>query len=181
MAKRGQKVSRTYLELTVTPPRIDERWDDAPLTRLSGSVDVKGRLKFPGEIKEFLNRLNSKLFVTSWSGSDFQVYTRDGFVRQIRHLEQLALLPEHRERAKRQIAVGKHFGAEVDMDSDGRILLPPSLRQQLGIEKSNASFSIIVENEHFLATPADRYESEISQFLAFMAEDSEQMNALGRQ
>jgi DNA-binding transcriptional regulator/RsmH inhibitor MraZ len=164
----------------LTPQRIDERWDDAPLTRLQCSVDTKGRLKLPTEIQRFLERLKSKLFVTTWSGSDFQVYTREGFVRQIRHLEQTSLVPEHRDAAKRQIAIGKHFGAEVDMDSDGRILLPPALRQQLGIEKSNASFSIIVDNEHFIGTPSDRYDSDIGSFLAYMAEDSEKMNALGR-
>lgn len=144
------------------------------------SVDAKGRLKIPNEIQRWLESLNSKLFVTTWSGSDFQVYLREGFASQIAHLEEIALDPEMRESAQRQIFVGKRFGAEAEMDSDGRIHLPPLLRLKLGIDKVSAPFVIGPDRDHFNLVHAAKFNELAEAYEPFMAADAELMNAVGR-
>lgn len=144
------------------------------------SVDAKGRLKIPNEIQRWLESLNSKLFVTTWSGSDFQVYLREGFASQIAHLEEIALDPEMRESAQRQIFVGKRYGAEAEMDSDGRIHLPPLLRQKLGIDKVSAPFVIGSDRDHFNLVHAAKFNEIADAYEPFMAADSELMNSVGR-
>jgi DNA-binding transcriptional regulator/RsmH inhibitor MraZ len=161
-------------------PRRDERWEGAPQHYIQCSVDAKGRLKIPNEIQRWIESLNSKLFVTSWSGLDFQVYLREGFSSQIRFLEEVSLDPELRDSAKRQIFNGRRFGAEAEMDSDGRIHLPPLLRQKLGIDKVSAPFMIGVDNDHFTLMPLATFNEIAAGSEPYMSADDELMKAVGR-
>ncbi|MDX2267281.1 MAG: hypothetical protein NW208_04195 [Bryobacter sp.] len=161
------------------PPK-DERWRDAPLAYEACSVDTKGRLKFATEIQRWLEKLDEKLFVTTWDGISFQVYTRKGFATQLEFLENRALVPETKAAAERQMRLGRHFGAEVNLDSDGRITLPQPLRQKLGIEKQNAAFMVGVNRDHFDGIPTERFMATIDADSATMAEDAETMQSQGR-
>ncbi len=126
-----------------------------------------------------MERLDTQFFVTTWSGLDFQVYTREGFVSQINFLEEVSLDPELRESARRTIFNGRKFGADVSMDSDGRVLLPPLLRQKLSIEKQAASFYIGVDYDHFTVMPAEAFLNMSEAFEPSMAADAELMKSVG--
>lgn len=163
----------------VSPPR-DERWQTAPLAYEACSVDAKGRLKFSTKIQRWLEKYDEQLFATTWDGISIQVYFRGGFARQLEYLETLLLSPETRDSAKRQIMIGRHFGAEVEMDSDGRITLPQTLRMKLGIEKQTASFMVGVNCDHFDGIPVDKFLADVDAAMASMEEDAERMQGRGR-
>jgi DNA-binding transcriptional regulator/RsmH inhibitor MraZ len=126
-----------------------------------------------------LEKLDSKLFVSTWSGLDIQVYLRDGFAEQLRFLEEVSMDPELRESARRTIFNGRRFGAEVDVDSDGRIHLPQVLRQKLGIDKVSASFYIAVDGDHFRVMTTAQFEALEAGSESTMAADAELMKSVG--
>jgi DNA-binding transcriptional regulator/RsmH inhibitor MraZ len=136
-------------------------------------------LKVPAEMQRWMERLDTPFFVTTWSGSDFQVYTRDGFVSQIEFLEEVTLDPELRESASRAIFNGRKFGGDVAMDSDGRLLLPPLLRQKLSIDKQTAAFYMGVDFDHFTAMPSDAFLNRSESYEPFMASDAELLRSVG--
>jgi MraZ protein len=95
-------------------------------------VDEKGRLKLPVAFQHYFAVLpEKKLFVTSLD-------------RRIGHIYPLMVWRENKKlfdsfrenpRAARRVAFNANdLGAESEMDQQGRILLPPELRRELGIE-----------------------------------------------
>src|SRR5262245_61223142 len=92
-------------------------------------LDEKGRLKAPTKIQEYLDALREKrLFVTSLDRTETRIYT-------------LSVWRENEKRLAREAAddvafIAADLGAESEMDSQGRILIPAKLRAELGIENS---------------------------------------------
>lgn len=91
-------------------------------------VDGAGRLKMPARVLEYLNRLADKgLFVTKLYGMT-RIYTNGAWES---NLAKLAAEPEL------QAAVAleaDRFGADAELDPQGRLTLPQTLRKAMGIE-----------------------------------------------
>jgi MraZ protein len=98
-------------------------------------VDDKGRLKLPVGFQNFVAALpEKKLFVTSLDRRIGQIYP----IRIWR--ENKDFLYEYRDNpkaAKRISFNAQDLGADSEMDNQGRVLLPPEMRRELGIENQN--------------------------------------------
>ena len=95
-------------------------------------LDEKGRLKLPAEFQHFLNLLpEKKLFVTSLDRRIAQIYPMPAWRENEKFFDAYRDDP----RIARNVAFNAaDLGAESEMDAQGRILFPPELRRELGIE-----------------------------------------------
>src|SRR3984957_306563 len=95
-------------------------------------VDDKGRLKLPVGFQDFFRALREKqLFVTSNDRKVASIYP----IAIWRQNE--AFFENYRDDPKKARAAAfnaNEFGSEAELDSQGRILLSPELRRQVGIE-----------------------------------------------
>ena len=105
---------------------------EAPRGFHAARVDEKGRLKLPAAIAEYVARLgDQQVFVTTVNGSTARIYP----ISVWRHNE--ILLEEAGEDTdlKEDVAfIAYHFGADSDVDAQGRVLVPAELRRSLRLE-----------------------------------------------
>jgi len=98
-------------------------------------VDDKGRLKLPvGFQAYFAGLAEKKLFVTSLDRRIGQIYPIANWRESKRFLN------EHRENpkaARDTLFNAQDLGADSEMDGQGRVLLPPEMRRELGIENQS--------------------------------------------
>jgi MraZ protein len=95
-------------------------------------LDDKGRLKLPAGFQTFFAALREKtLFVTSMDRKVALIYPMAIW------RENEVVFQNHKEDSKifRALAFNAYdLGAEAEMDNQGRILFPPELRRELGLE-----------------------------------------------
>lgn len=100
-------------------------------------VDDKGRLKFPEELKRYLETLPDKeFFVTTLDLKIAQIYPMQAWRANKKLLADEKANPEA---AKRLSWVAARFGGESKMDAQGRVLVPQQLRKKLQIENAQVS------------------------------------------
>jgi len=89
-------------------------------------VDEKGRLKVPAEFKRVIDdKYNAQFYITSLDGKVAQVYPFEEWER----IEQkLAALSSFNPTKKKFLTRTNYWGQVVEMDSQGRLLLPQLLR-----------------------------------------------------
>ena len=90
-------------------------------------VDEKGRLKVPAEFKRVIDeKYNEKFYITSLDGKVGQVYPFEEWER----IEQkLAGLSTFNPTKKKFLDRVNYYGQMVEMDGQGRLLLPQLLRE----------------------------------------------------
>jgi MraZ protein len=95
-------------------------------------VDDKGRLKLPVDFQGYFASLaEKKLFVTSLDRRIGQIYPIAAWRDNKRFFSEYRDNP----RVAQNVAFNANdLGADSEMDNQGRILLPPELRRELGIE-----------------------------------------------
>jgi transcriptional regulator MraZ len=89
------------------------------------TVDEKGRVKIPAEYLAELRRSGKQFYVTSENGDHARVYpmkTWEGIEQK------LAKLSSHNQAKQKFLARTNYFGQVVELDGQGRILIPPVLR-----------------------------------------------------
>ena len=105
---------------------------EPPRGMFPGRLDDKGRMKMPVAFQQFLGALREKkLFVTSLDRRIAQIYP----IAVWRENEKF--FDTYREDTKlaRNVAFNAaDLGAESELDAQGRILFPPELRRELGLE-----------------------------------------------
>lgn len=89
-------------------------------------VDEKGRLKIPAAFLETLKEYGERFFVTSENGDHVRIYPMQVW-SEIE--EKLARLSSHNRTKQIFIAHANYYGQVVDMDGQGRVLIPPVLRE----------------------------------------------------
>lgn len=90
------------------------------------TVDEKGRMKIPADFMAELRKGGTKFYVTSDSGEYAQVYPMKAWEEIER---KLAKLSTHNRAKKNFLARANYYGQVVEMDGQGRILIPPVLRE----------------------------------------------------
>lgn len=90
------------------------------------TVDEKGRMKIPADFLAELRKSGSKFYVTSDTGEYARVYTMKAWQDIER---KLAKLSTHNGAKQRFLARANYFGQVVEVDGQGRILIPPVLRE----------------------------------------------------
>lgn len=103
------------------------------------TVDEKGRVKIPADFLAELRRLGTRFYVTSTAGECARVYP----MKVWETIEKkLAKLSTHNRAKQKFLARANYFGQVVELDGQGRILIPPVLR-----ESAEMKGEVIVQGE----------------------------------
>lgn len=89
-------------------------------------VDDKGRLKIPAAFLEDLRHTGDEFYVTSENGDHARVYPMK-YWKEIE--ERLAGLSSHNRTKQKFLARTNYYGQVVSLDAQGRLLIPPVLRE----------------------------------------------------
>ncbi len=108
---------------------------EAPRGTLSGRVDEKGRLKLPAALVQYLEAVGErKVFVTTLNISTALIYP----VSVWRETEKMLQEPGEDAGVRSDVAfIANHYGEDAEVDSQGRVLLPTTLRRELELEKDD--------------------------------------------
>ena len=95
-------------------------------------VDEKGRLKVPSEFKRVIDeKYGTQFYITSLDGKVAQLYPFEEWER----IEQkLAGLSTFNPTKKKFLARVNYYGQQVEMDGQGRLLVPQLLRESAQIK-----------------------------------------------
>jgi MraZ protein len=90
------------------------------------TVDEKGRVKIPADFLAQLGKLGKRFYVTSTAGDHARVYPMKAW-EEIEN--KLAKLSSHNQAKQKFLAHTNYYGQVVEVDGQGRILIPPVLRE----------------------------------------------------
>ena len=95
-------------------------------------VDEKGRLKVPAEFKRVIDeKYGTQFYITSLDGKVAQIYPFEEWER----IEQkLANLSTFNPTKKKFLSRVNYWGQQVEMDGQGRLLVPQLLRENAAIK-----------------------------------------------
>ena len=114
----------------ISPPLVE-----APRGTLSARVDDKGRLKLPAAIAQYLEAVGErKVFITSMNVSTALIYPVSVWKETEKMLGQAG---EDAEAQSDVAMVANHYGEDAEVDGQGRVLLPTTLRRDLDLEKDD--------------------------------------------
>jgi MraZ protein len=95
-------------------------------------VDEKGRLKIPADFKRvFDEKYSAKFYITSTDGKIAQVYPLEEW-EQIE--KKVRALPSMSAAVKKYVKITSYWGQEVEIDGQGRLLLPGLLREKANLK-----------------------------------------------
>jgi transcriptional regulator MraZ len=138
------------------------------LTRL----DEKGRLKVPAEFKRLLDEnYSGQFYITSWDGQSAKVYPLVEWEEIERKLSAVSSFNKSKQRLLKRTS---YYGQSVEMDGQGRLLLPSILRESAEL-KGEVAVSGRVK---FLEVQnAETLRTEVHEPLT--AEDEQELDRLG--
>jgi MraZ protein len=123
VAEKWKSVSELLQQLAMVEP---------PRGMYPARVDDKGRLKLPVGFQDFFRALREKqLFVTSIDRKVALIYPIAIWRENEKFFENYRDDPK---KARSAAFNANELGSEAEMDSQGRILLSPELRREVGIE-----------------------------------------------
>ena len=128
-------------------------------------VDEKGRLKVPAEFKRLIDeKYGNEFYITSLDGKVAQIYP---FEEWQRIEEKLAKLSNFNPTKKKFLNRTNYYGQLVEIDGQGRVLIPSLLRDSAGIKGEVA----VVGNLTYLEVQSiEAYRKDIEEN-PFTAED----------
>ena len=136
-------------------------------------VDEKGRLKIPAEFKRLIDeKYGTQFYITSMDGKVAQVYP---FEEWQRIEEKLARLSNFNPTKKKFLNRTNYYGQLVEMDGQGRLLVPSLLRESADIKGEVA----VVGNLTYLEVQSiEQYRKDIAEN-PFTVEDEKTLDELG--
>jgi MraZ protein len=136
-------------------------------------VDDKGRLKVPAEFKRVIDeKYGTQFYITSLDGKVAQIYPFEEWER----IEQkLANLSTFNPTKKKFLTRVNYWGQQVEMDGQGRLLIPQLLREKAVIKGEVAVLGNLTYLEvRNLPTLQTQIETE-----SFTADDEKTLDDLG--
>ena len=135
-------------------------------------VDEKGRLKVPADFKRLIDeKYSAEFYITSRDGRMAEIYP----VEEWRKIEdKLAKLSNFNPSKKKFLNKVNYYGQMVEMDAQGRLLMPQILREAAGIRGDVAVYGNL--------TYLEVRNLEVSKQLAeeqFTTEDEKTLDELG--
>jgi len=116
--------------MDLNPPQLVEI--EPPRGMSPARLDERGRMKLPVPLKEYLDKFREKrLYVTSLDRTTGRLYPLLIWRETEKFLDGLT---EDPDLAERLTFNASDLGEEVELDSQGRIVIPAGLRKTLGIE-----------------------------------------------
>jgi len=136
-------------------------------------VDEKGRLKVPAEFKRVIDeKYAQKFYITSLDGIVAQVYPFEEWER----IEQkLASLSTFNPTKKKFLNRTNYYGQIVEMDGQGRLLVPQTLREAAQIRGEVAVLGML---NHLEVRNLEAFRKEIDE-QAFTDDDTKTLDELG--
>jgi MraZ protein len=93
---------------------------------IPAKVDEKGRLKIPAAFLEELKGFGDQFYVTSETGETARIYP----MKIWEEIEaKLSRLSSHNRTKEKFLTWTNYYGQAVEIDGQGRILIPPVLRE----------------------------------------------------
>ena len=137
-------------------------------------VDEKGRLKVPAEFKRVVDEKYSgaQYYITSLDGKRAQIYP---FEEWQRIEEKLARLSTFNPTKKKFLDRTNYYGQVVEMDNQGRLLVPSLLREAAQLKGEVAVVGMLTYLE---VRNLEAYRKEIEEN-TFTAEDEATLDGLG--
>jgi len=136
-------------------------------------VDEKGRLKVPAEFKRLIDeKYGAQFYITSLDGKVAQVYP---FEEWQRIEEKLARLSNFNPTKKKFLNRTNYYGQLVEIDGQGRLLIPALLRDSAKVQGEVA----VVGNLTYLEVQSlEAYQKDIEQN-PFTSDDEKTLDELG--
>jgi MraZ protein len=136
-------------------------------------VDEKGRLKVPAEFKRVIDeKYAQRFYITSLDGIVAQVYPFEEWER----IEQkLAALSTYNPTKKKFLNRANYYGQVVEMDGQGRLLVPQILRESAQIR---GEVAVLGNLTYLEVRNLEAFRKEISE-QAFTDEDTKTLDELG--
>ena len=136
-------------------------------------VDEKGRLKVPAEFKRVIDeKYAQKFYITSLDGIVAQVYPFEEWER----IEQkLANLSTFNPTKKKFLNRTNYYGQVVEMDGQGRLLVPQILRESAQIR---GEVAVLGNLTYLEVRNLEAFRKEIDE-QAFTDEDTKTLDELG--
>lgn len=128
---------------------------EPPRGRFNGRLDDKGRLKLPAEVQEYFKKFaESKLFVTSIDRENAQIYPISIWRKNEQLLRENDEYPAEVETV---LFNAQDLGGDAEMDGQGRLVIHPDLRRELGFE--DTPLKLYANLGHILLMTEARYEA----------------------
>ena len=136
-------------------------------------VDDKGRLKVPAEFKRVIDeKYGQQFYITSLDGRVAQVYPFEEWER----IEQkLAGLSTFNPTKKKFLDRVNYYGQVVEMDGQGRLLVPQLLRDSAQIK---GEVAVVGHLTHLVIRNLETFRQEIEE-QSFTSEDEKTLDELG--
>jgi MraZ protein len=135
-------------------------------------VDEKGRLKIPAEFKRLIDeKYGTQFYITSRDGKVAEVYP---FEEWQRLEEKFSRLSNFNPAKKNFLKRTNYYGQQVEMDAQGRLLMPQLLRESADIKGEVAVMGYLTYLEvHNMETLRNEVQTP------FSAEDEKTLDELG--
>jgi len=136
-------------------------------------LDEKGRLKVPADFKRLIDEnYGTQFYITSRNGTIGEVYP----MQEWEEIERkLALAPDSHPGKKKFLKYTNFYGHVVDMDGQGRLLLPAALREKANLK---GEVAVMGSLKHLLVQNAEALRKEIAAE-PFTQEDDASLSVLG--
>jgi MraZ protein len=136
-------------------------------------VDEKGRLKVPAEFKRVIDeKYNTQFYITSVDGKVAEIYPFEEWER----IEQkLAGLSNYNPTKKKFLDRVNYWGQQVEMDGQGRLLIPQLLRDAASIK---GEVAVTGNLNRLLVRNLEAYRKEIAE-QQFTPDDEKTLDELG--
>jgi MraZ protein len=136
-------------------------------------LDEKGRLKVPADFKRQIDEnYGVQFYITSRTGTVAEVYP----MQEWEEIERkLATAPDSHPAKKKFLKVTNFYGQVVEMDGQGRLLLPAPLREKANLK---GEVAVMGSLKHLLVRNAEELRKEIAAE-PFTEDDDTSLSSLG--
>ncbi|HZU23481.1 MAG TPA: division/cell wall cluster transcriptional repressor MraZ [Terriglobales bacterium] len=135
-------------------------------------VDEKGRLKVPAEFKRVVDeKYGQQFYITSLDGKSAQIYP---FEEWQRIEEKLSRLSTFNPTKKKFLDRTNYYGQQVEMDGQGRLLIPQLLRDAAEVK---GEVAVIGNLTYLEVRNLEAYRKQIEE--PFTEEDLSTLDELG--
>ena len=135
-------------------------------------VDEKGRLKVPADFKRVIDeKYGAKFYITSMDGKVAHLYPFEEW-EQIE--AKLNGLSNFNPAKKRFLTVTNYYGQVVEMDAQGRLLIPQLLRESASLKADVAVMGFL---NHLEVQGMEQVKAEVEQ--GFTEADQTELDKLG--
>ncbi len=120
-------------------------------------IDDKGRLKVPSVFRSFLEKNGPELYVTSLAGECVLVYP----IAVWNEIERkVAALPSTLPAKTRFLNRVNYYGANAELDNQGRVLIQPLLRESA---QTTAEVIVLGQQDHLVVWNHGRFKTQLDE------------------